>query len=248
MPWHLAHSLLGSVSLTPSGKLLESCPFGHILECRGIASAVPVTIDKIEVNLDFHIFDILDFDLLIGVENTHHSSLGYLYEELGNLTSATPCLGNPLVKPCPKQNMLEKMMHEQASSSSIELEPRPTSSQCVVLVQDRDTTMIFHDEPLETESHKARESSEALTLELEGKDFVDEHGSFILESPSPCPYNTLPESATLRTMNAFKGYNHLKALCGKMFRRMVVDSYVYRKHCKFCGCTIALTLQLKHNR
>ena len=107
--------------------------------------------------------------------------------------------------------------------------------------------MIFHVEPLETESHKARESSEALTLELEGKDFVDEHGSLILESPSPCPYNTLPESATLRTMNAFKGYNHLKALCGKTFRRMVVDSYVYRKHCKFCGCIVALTLQLLSN-
>jgi hypothetical protein len=32
MPWHLAHSLLGSVSLKPSCKLLESCPFGHILK------------------------------------------------------------------------------------------------------------------------------------------------------------------------------------------------------------------------
>ena len=33
MSWHLAHSLLGSVSLKPSGKLLKSCPEGHILEC-----------------------------------------------------------------------------------------------------------------------------------------------------------------------------------------------------------------------
>ena len=59
MPWHLVHTLLGSVSLKPSGKLFESCPFGHILECLGIASVVPITIDKIEVNLDF------DFDLLM---------------------------------------------------------------------------------------------------------------------------------------------------------------------------------------
>jgi len=66
MPCHLAHALLGSVSLKPSDKLFESCPFGHILESRGIAGAVPITIDKIKVNLDFHIFDILDFDLLIG--------------------------------------------------------------------------------------------------------------------------------------------------------------------------------------
>jgi hypothetical protein len=27
---------------------------------------------------------------------------------------------------------------------------------------------------------------------------------------------------------------------------MVVDAFVYRKHCKFCTCTVALTLQLKH--
>ena len=59
MPWHLAYTLLGSVALKPSGKLFESCPQGRILECRGIAIAVPITIDKIEVNLDF------DFDLLM---------------------------------------------------------------------------------------------------------------------------------------------------------------------------------------
>jgi hypothetical protein len=29
---------------------------------------------------------------------------------------------------------------------------------------------------------------------------------------------------------------------------MVVDAFVYHKHCKFHGCTITLTLQLKHNR
>ena len=85
MPWQLAHTLLGSVSLKPSGKLFESCPFGHIPECRGVASSVPVTIDKIKVNLDFHIFDILDFDLSIGypLENFHHSPLGSLHEKLG---------------------------------------------------------------------------------------------------------------------------------------------------------------------
>src|SRR6185312_10857947 len=98
------HILLGSVSLKPSSKLFESCPSGHILECRGIASAMPIPIDKIKVNLDFHIFDNFDFDLLIGypLENIHHSPLGSLHEELGNLTSATPCLQNPRAKPCPK--------------------------------------------------------------------------------------------------------------------------------------------------
>ena len=82
MPWHLARTLLGSVSLKPSGKLFECCPFGHILECRGVASAVPISMDKIGVNLDFYIFDTLDFDLLIcyPLENLHHSPLASLNE------------------------------------------------------------------------------------------------------------------------------------------------------------------------
>ena len=94
MPWHLAHSLLGSVSLAPSDKLLESCPFGHILERRGVASAVPITIDKIEVKLDFHIFDVLDFDLLIGCppDNLRPTPLGSLFEKLGEMTFARTLL------------------------------------------------------------------------------------------------------------------------------------------------------------
>jgi len=97
MPWHLARTLLGSVSLKPSGKLFECCPFGHILECRGVASVVLVIIDKIGVNLDFHIFDSLDFDL-IGYQlgNLYHAPLGSLYEKLWKITSTMPCLKNPL--------------------------------------------------------------------------------------------------------------------------------------------------------
>jgi len=66
LPWYLAYTLLGNVTLRPSDKLLKSCPLGHIIKCRGVASAVSLTIDKIEVNLDFHIFNILNFDILLG--------------------------------------------------------------------------------------------------------------------------------------------------------------------------------------
>jgi hypothetical protein len=52
--------------LRPSEKLLKSCPSGHILECRGVAYVVLLLVDKIKVNLDFHIFDVLDLDLLLG--------------------------------------------------------------------------------------------------------------------------------------------------------------------------------------
>ena len=77
------------------------------------------------------------------------------------------------------------MMLEQTSSYSIEFEPLPSSPHFVVLNHDRGTTMIFHDEPLVIGKIWAKESSDALTLESEGKDSIDEHGSFILELLSP---------------------------------------------------------------
>ena len=138
-------------------------------------------------------------------------------------------------------------MHEQPSSSSIEFEPILSSPHCVVLDHDRDTTMIFHDEPLEVENSWARESSEALTLEFEENNSIDEHDSFIVETSPPCSFSTPPESATHCTMNAFASCNLFKALSSKKFGSLVVDAFVYHKHCKFRGCTIALTLQLKHN-
>ena len=133
---------------------------------------MPVTIDKIEVNLDFHIFDILNFDLLIGypLKNIHHSPQGSLHK-LGEMTSASTCLENSMAKPCPKHNPLEEM-HEQISSSTIEFEPFLPSPHGVVLNHDRDTTTIFHDESLEIENSWARESSEALTLEFEANNSI----------------------------------------------------------------------------
>ena len=144
---------------------------------------MPISMDKIEVNLDFYIFDTLDFDLLIGypLENLHHLPLRSLHEQLGNSTFATTCLENPSAKPFPKQNQLEMLV--QTSSSLIEFEPHPTSPRRIVLDHDRDTAMIVHDEPLEAENPWAREFNEALPLECEGSESIDEHGSFILESP-----------------------------------------------------------------
>jgi hypothetical protein len=90
MPWHIVYTLLGNVTLSPSDKLLKSCPSGHILECRGVACAVPLLLDKIKANLDFHIFDVLNLDLLLGspVEKLLDASLGSLDEELKEAASA----------------------------------------------------------------------------------------------------------------------------------------------------------------
>ena len=56
----------------------------------GIARDVPITIDKIEVHLDFYIYDILDFDLLLGYPLEELlASHGSLDEKLKEVTSAT---------------------------------------------------------------------------------------------------------------------------------------------------------------
>jgi hypothetical protein len=92
----------------------------------------------------------------------------------------------------------------------------------------------------------AMEIYEAPTLEFEGKDSIEKHGSFTLDIPSkPCLYHASPESAMLSALSTHKDYNRLMVLSYKKFRKMVVDAYVYHKHCRFCVCLVALTLQLK---
>ena len=74
------------------------------------------------MHLNFHISDVLDFDLIIGypLENSltsHHGSLAKLLKETASAT-ATPCLETLLAKPLPKQNSLEEMMHASPFVSS----------------------------------------------------------------------------------------------------------------------------------
>ena len=84
----LTKTLLGNMPLVPTNKLFKSPP-GLIFECCGIARAMPIIMNKIEVHLDFHIFAILEFDLLIGFpfENLiqEKTSQGSLSEKLGKL-------------------------------------------------------------------------------------------------------------------------------------------------------------------
>src|SRR5688572_18034356 len=70
---------------------------------------------------------------------------------------------------------------ERSSSPSIKFEPLPASPEYVVLDHDRDPTNISDNESLDMKNPWAMEFCEAPTLESEGKDSIDEHGSFILE-------------------------------------------------------------------
>jgi hypothetical protein len=109
----LAKKLLGNMQLVPTDKLFKS-PLGLFFECCGIARDVPIIIDKIEVFLDFHIFAILEFDLLIGhpLENLiqEKPSHGGLDERLGTFASATSilCLESPKAKQHPNHDVFEE--------------------------------------------------------------------------------------------------------------------------------------------
>jgi len=82
---------------------------------------VPITIDKIELHLDFYIYDILDFDLLLGLPLekllASHGSLDEKLRETGSAT-ATPHLENLLAKSLPEQNPLKDTMHTSPFISS----------------------------------------------------------------------------------------------------------------------------------
>jgi hypothetical protein len=111
MPWHIAYTLLGNVTLRPSDKLLKSCHSRHILECRGLACAVPHLLDEVRVNLDFHIFDILDLNLLLGsrAEKILDASRRSLDEKLREASSAIIPLFSEysMERPLPKKNFLK---------------------------------------------------------------------------------------------------------------------------------------------
>ena len=151
--WHLAYTLLGGVILEPSDKLLRSCPHGHILKCRGVAKAVPITIDKVNVHLDLHIFDILDFDLFLGypIKQIVDASQGSLEAKLREITFAatTTCLENQMAMSFPKQNPSEKEIHP--SPSSVEFETLSVGPESFILDFGQNPSMISHDESPEME-------------------------------------------------------------------------------------------------
>ena len=132
---------------------------------------------------------------------------------------------------------------ERSSSPLIEFEPLPAGLEYVVLDYNRESTSSFHNASLEIENQWAMEHCEAPTLESEEKNSSNEHENFTFDIPrKPCSFNATPESGMLSAPCTHEDYNQLKVLFCKIFRRLVVDVYVYRKHCRFRGCTMALTL------
>ena len=133
----LVKNLLGNMPLVPTNKLFKS-PSGLIFECCGIARAVPIVIDKTEVHLDFHIYAILEFELLIGhpLENLFQEkpsqwSLNDPFEEVKFISSfVLPRISSETERPSP---------------TSLEPKPCPSGHQSVALNSGRDSMLILHD-------------------------------------------------------------------------------------------------------
>ena len=158
----LAKNLLRNMPLVLTNKLFKS-PLGLFFKGCGIARAMPVIIDIIEVPIDFYIYVILEFDILIGypLENLiqEKCSHGGLDEKLGTTASATPitCPECPKAKQQPNHNLFEevklippfvspKLAYETKQSSSPSLEPKPCpSGHPNVILNGRDSTLIVHD-------------------------------------------------------------------------------------------------------
>jgi len=100
---------LGEKRVTPTTKSLRTGP-RSTLRGIGIMQDVPVWHMKTEIALDFHIFEVQDFDILIGhpVEKLFLdvSTLGRIDVSLGG--NLTPCLSAkpkiPWLNLFPKQN------------------------------------------------------------------------------------------------------------------------------------------------
>ena len=83
----------------------------------------------------------------------------------------------------------------------------------------------------------------APTLELKKNNSTNKHEGFSFETPCDS-YSLLEslESITLSATSFYEDHNHLLFLVYKLFRRMVVDAYVYHKYCKSRSRNMALTL------
>ena len=79
------------------------------------------------------------------------------------------------------------------------------------------------------------------------KDPIVEHESFSFETPQvSCLLSEAPELILFSTECSYLDHNLLLILVHKLFKRMVVDAFVYHKHCKSHSSTMVLTLQLEH--
>jgi len=66
MSYTFAKKILRDIPLIPTNKLLKNCS-GHIIPSLEVLSVLPIVINDFCILLNFYIFDVWDFDVMIGV-------------------------------------------------------------------------------------------------------------------------------------------------------------------------------------
>ena len=147
----LVENLLGNMPLVLTNKVFK-ISIALIFEYSGIVRAISIEIDGTKVHLDFHIYAILDFDLLIDYPFEklfqEKPSQGSLNKKLGKTAFATPIsyLESPIAKQHLTHNPFEEVKFVSPFispklscetkcplSPSIELKPCPCGHQNVGL-------------------------------------------------------------------------------------------------------------------
>ena len=161
---------------------------------------------------------------------------------MGTTASATPipCPKNPKANQQPNHNQFKDVKFicllvspklayetERASSPSFEPELRPSG---------------YPNTILEKENLCAMDISK-LTLETKRRDSTYEHENFTFKTPQvSCSLLKSLEFISLSSTCYHEDHNHVSILVSKLFRRMVVDAYVYQKYCRSRACIVVLTL------
>jgi hypothetical protein len=109
-----AHDLLKDIPLAPTTKLLKSFS-GHNVLSLGILCALPILVNGTKVQLNFYIFDVMEFDLLIGqpIERLiHEGQIGKLNIKLGkNFELSMPITHslNAKIEPIPEPDPVKEV-------------------------------------------------------------------------------------------------------------------------------------------
>ena len=161
-----------------------------------------------------------------------------------------PCLETPMEELHVDHDLLEEVKFISLFISSnpishlceIEQLPSPSSK-----FKPCPSGPMSHIESLKEENLCAMDLPHTSTLESKRENSTNKHENS--EFPQDlCSHKETPESISLSATCSYQDHNHLLILPSKMYRRVVVNAFVYRKHYKFRGSTMALTLQLKRNQ
>jgi hypothetical protein len=109
-----AKKLLEDMPLIPTNKLLKSLS-GHIIPSLGILCALPIIVNGFQVQLNFYIFDVWEFDVLIGLpieRLIQKGQIGKLDVRLGKGFKLSMPINHSLkakIEPLPEPNSIEEV-------------------------------------------------------------------------------------------------------------------------------------------